>query len=1380
MSKPIGVVLTLISVVAQVLAAHEDWSAWINKLEIGPPRKDTWTKITGSETFARLEWETSDNDINSYRYHVLGATHYMLGFGPENVEVWQPFPDDPFDGPVVANFRAALQTLFKDRLSEVTVCVRNVDWTGVAHLPMCRGNLTCPNLMLIGDTQVPGRVQQQVVQPLDYYFDRYRHTNMRRIADDFPSMAFYQYHFSEWMAVPYITDLRLLAFNRTTLENMNLQRPPPYRDDDSWTWEELADMACKIARKHGDGFGLKMSSDWDEDFKYAITMAQSHNAYLFKSTTNDQVTTCGLVEPGFLQVVDNFWKRIFREKCAAAGPPGVAESYWKGVSPPSADFNATIAENIDPKNPPPQFSLSRKIGEEQTEHSMNISTKGVHGPGFFFTTGIGAYKTIGKCPSPPGQRAACLPKGKYYGISSDACKEKMQEEGGDTFNFDGRICEVKLCLVSVEYTTDGGGSEVHSVLCGEIQFAHTPGKYSFLGGSGLIIPRVRSKSLHKCNRLFDWAGELQDAQDQLYFVQEFESGAVGADLAIEGRLVDKDACKKESRRKELGWEILLELMDREKPWIMQVNTKKSGRTIPPVPSMYNKSPFNSAVWLPAVQAYQRAIPFQYPGTPIPQVNDIESKKPLRISLIRAIYGNFSTREAIQDGCAIVNEIVRPCNTSQWSTDPRCKNPVDDLQGCPQGSRMTKETGVRRRQCLACEPGEFQSKRNVKLVCNPCPEGHFNGRRGATSCSPCKEGTYSQATGSQLCLPCKPGTLSNEDKTGCVTCPIGTYHDGLVCAVCPSGMTSPAKTASKNGCHIKTSLVIHNVGLCFVIIISMIILPMIIGRRVPVRDVFKQDGCAIAQMQNRHHVLAKPWWTLKVRFQDTGHPLLDSGETFKAKYKSAHALWLLDVNGQHLDLDLNASKGSMQVCVPHTVLCLGLCCIPCGLIALGLCLAGIAFADELIIGGATEVQVLPMVIPCVAVSTFLTPAVDMYYWSHGYGRTPVARRLQDFREKLRRNNPWARAVPRGPQRAVDAGHLCDFYEFFQDMIRHRNMYYIASTLLLPLTKPERLSYAELAGPKTVQWFVSHYWGMATRDFVSSLRKHAAGACLDGQDWRSVTFWICTFSNNQWKVTDELGTGGPMDSSFNLALQSPTCRGTAMVLDHTIMPFQRSWCLFEVFQTCVLKAERVDFTGLLLCTPTGVLQHGGAGVDTAAIVARGLSQISLENATASHLKDKEMIDGYVRHMPGGFAAMNRFVRDNIKVALLKARESFETDFVGLVDALDCEGNNQCEKELCFSHAIEPQHRLPKLSVTQERSIFSSVRTVARIYTSFAPMESKEDLLSLSEQVAADEVHSSEGAGGESESAYEGFAAMDSKENLPFNDDTSNEDCDVHDMV
>lgn len=227
-----------------------------------------------------------------------------------------------------------------------------------------------------------------------------------------------------------------------------------------------------------------------------------------------------------------------------------------------------------------------------------------------------------------------------------------------------------------------------------------------------------------------------------------------------------------------------------------------------------------------------------------------------------------------------------------------------------------------------------------------------------------------------------------------------------------------------------------------------------------------------------------------------------------------------------------------------------------------------------------------------------------------------------------------------------------------------MYYICPNIIKPLTKAAQLSYAELVGCYELQWFVSHFWGMQFRHFVASLQQHAQAA---GADWQSQRYWVCTFANNQWSVEEELGSGCEQ-SSFYLALRSPSCRGTAMVLDEQAWPLTRSWCLFELTQTMLLTDhQRGRFDGLALCTSTGPLGAGGS-VDVALGLARRLSALKLEDASASSAEDKQMIDDKVLGMPGGFPAVNQYIRAEMRDALLRVCDAFKSDLQEVVKALD----------------------------------------------------------------------------------------------------------------
>lgn len=226
-----------------------------------------------------------------------------------------------------------------------------------------------------------------------------------------------------------------------------------------------------------------------------------------------------------------------------------------------------------------------------------------------------------------------------------------------------------------------------------------------------------------------------------------------------------------------------------------------------------------------------------------------------------------------------------------------------------------------------------------------------------------------------------------------------------------------------------------------------------------------------------------------------------------------------------------------------------------------------------------------------------------------------------------------------------------------------MYYVCSNIVKPLTEPFQLSFVEMIGPTGIQWFVSHYWGMPVRHFSDAIRKHAQGL---GGHWEDSAYWICTLSNSQWHVKEELGNGQWQKSSFYLAIRSPECKGTTMIIDESVLPLQRIWCLFEVYQTISLS-RNTDFHGLLLCTSTGVLQHGNAGTDVAVAVAETVAELDIRSAEATAEEDRLMIHSLIEQMPGGFDTMNIFVRDTICSALEASHLHYESTFKTLVQKM-----------------------------------------------------------------------------------------------------------------
>lgn len=98
--------------------------------------------------------------------------------------------------------------------------------------------------------------------------------------------------------------------------------------------------------------------------------------------------------------------------------------------------------------------------------------------------------------------------------------------------------------------------------------------------------------------------------------------------------------------------------------------------------------------------------------------------------------------------------------------------------------------------------------------------------------------------------------------------------------------------------------------------------------------------------------------------------------------------------------------------------------------------------------------------------------------------------------------------------------------------------------------------------------------------------------------------------------------------------------------------------------------------------GVLRNGQGGIDIAMAVANCLAELDLRNAEATDKDDEVMIRSLVEQMPGGFDAVNAFMRTSIRDSLLTAHANFETDFGQLLRILADIGRWQFLVTLCLS--------------------------------------------------------------------------------------------------
>jgi len=610
--------------------------------------------------------------------------------------------------------------------------------------------------------------------------------------------------------------------------------------------------------------------------------------------------------------------------------------------------------------------------------------------------------------------------------------------------------------------------------------------------------------------------------------------------------------------------------------------------------------------------------------------------------------------------------------------------VYQCETCPDG---TASNGG---ECIPCAPG--RAARNGSSECAACSAGRFMATKAAADCMDCPAGTWSRE-GQPVCTECQPGRAANPGSgqcllcqagrfaassgaAECVECPPGTKKGNFEsrCSPCESGMISGPGQSSCERCAgtfwvmtsdmhrlqcqndpvamVLSAVFLLTVCACWYLLLTSCLF------WIHISDLTLVKGKAIITTHSPHRILKWTWNQPVVKLRQTGVPCLDDASApFVVKATDGKRVELFDGNDAEKSFSAltTTSMGQLGIDFLPFWWNVGFLGIPS--------LAWLLLF--LVMAILASVKVQPFM-QCIIVLLSLFTAMASFAWRRTVTlpSTSLALARKRFEVQLLKENPHPEASERGAARALSLSKLKELYSFFNAFIQDRTMYYVCSNLVIPLTEPFKLSYAELAGCSEVVWFVSHYWGMPLRHTVEALCSHSRSRqAISDSD----SYWICTFSNNQWRVTEELGRGDWKDSSFFLALRSCSCRGTLMIIDEEALPLQRAWCLFEVLQTLLRFQEDGSFTGFSLGTSSGVLNEGGVGTDLCMVIAERLAKLDLRHARATEPKDEAMIRSLVETMPGGFDSMNEFIRNSIHNALLSVRARFDEDFKQVLTSL-----------------------------------------------------------------------------------------------------------------
>ncbi|CAK9087224.1 Tenascin-X (TN-X) (Hexabrachion-like protein) [Durusdinium trenchii] len=636
-----------------------------------------------------------------------------------------------------------------------------------------------------------------------------------------------------------------------------------------------------------------------------------------------------------------------------------------------------------------------------------------------------------------------------------------------------------------------------------------------------------------------------------------------------------------------------------------------------------------------------------------------------------------------------------CSCSPSFTGANCEEGM-----CPAGTEYAEHSIIA--HCEECEPGFYKPEIDNTARCRTCPPHYYTAKSGTATCEECIGSLFIYSVNKDH-TECRMDFTATLPVLFGIICWSLTFYFApmvfglpIVIADISLGPYLPSEKRDEEG---------EKAGCC-----------RSRARRYANEGYLRDRSCRGENLQcvkvkshGNHFLLRGQRAT--IYFRGTGDPRLDTKRfDFKVEGLTHHELLLLNLDGTPVSSNHDSSTGYVQVKHQHAMLRMGMFGLPF-IVWTILPIAGYAALLAYLNSSATKF--LPSTSSLhVAIGCLISIMLHSCRYKN-LARTRLKKDIRSFIQRLKTKNPNPARCPRGPSRAITAGQLKEFDYYFHGYHgSHRTMYYVCHNIILQLTHPFKLSYAELAGPTTVTWFVSHYWGTSFRHFVDTISKHSDQCPILGRRPSQQPYWICSFSNNQWAVEEEVGKNWD-ESSFYLAMRSDACRGTVMVFDEDALPLTRSWCLFELLQTHHFKQTRDTFAGLMLCSANGVMNKGNGSFDLAIKVSHKLANLDLREARASKESDKQMIEELVRRQ-AGFKNVRTFLTNAVEEVLLATRARFQDKMTELQTSLALTQSDSP------THRKEPEPEAPMEIDPEKEKRPALLGSLRKAYTSLKSLE------------------------------------------------------------
>jgi len=202
-------------------------------------------KITGYDRDER-EIPIKDSDeiqhinISSIKYFIVGDREKY----PDNPLIF----NSPQDGSLIVSVMIkAMQDFIEKKHSNIYGKLEIITWDNTDLCDDSKGTENCPSLVLQGTTSFPYHYRNDHVISLNDYFEEYMNNNKNIFSTKFIKQVEYEYSIDGYyVAVPLITDIRIMYYNVTTFKNAGIDYPPPLGNRKSWTWKDLVEDVKRL------------------------------------------------------------------------------------------------------------------------------------------------------------------------------------------------------------------------------------------------------------------------------------------------------------------------------------------------------------------------------------------------------------------------------------------------------------------------------------------------------------------------------------------------------------------------------------------------------------------------------------------------------------------------------------------------------------------------------------------------------------------------------------------------------------------------------------------------------------------------------------------------------------------------------------------------------------------------------------------------------------------------------------------------------------------------------------------------------------------------------------------------------------------------------